>query len=568
MSRDVLRFVRPKLASEPGPEPNPRARPNLLADEAICWHHAAMLTGQPSQFEGPSGAERPHAPIILAHEQPFSIDGAEFRPATREIVASGQTTIIEPRVMQVLVALNRAKGAVVNKDDLAALCWEGRVVGEDAINRVISRLRAVAEKQANGRFRVETITKVGYRLIRGDEGTSPPGPVAAPRQPVLSRRNAIIGGSAIAAVAAVGASLALLRPNDMPQDARLLVDDSRNSLYEGTVDQTENAIAKLRHATQLAPQSAEAWGLLSLAYATSASFNTPSGQRSNLYARAREAQVRAFALEPHQPDALAATLTAKPVFRNWYNQEQACRAALSRHPDHPMLQVKLGNLLLQVGRDRESLVFYDPAVRRSPLSAPFEICHVIMLWDLGRFDEAEAALANAFALMPTQFGIWFTKVYYLMYNGHAAEAATMIADTATRPIGIPDWDFDLVAMQAKAIAAGDRTLIRKTIEAWRTAARLGTGFAENAAIFAAYVGDLDEAFEMLGALYFNRGFRMPDTYFSKDQRLYAGSERHTYVLFRSMLRALRRDPRFGSLTRDLGLDDYWRRTGSLQRVIR
>ena len=78
---------------------------------------------------------------------------------------AGERSIVEPRVMQLLVALHRAEGAVVSKDDLAALCWEGRIVGEDAINRVVSRLRRVAEKQAGGQFRVETITKVGYRLL-------------------------------------------------------------------------------------------------------------------------------------------------------------------------------------------------------------------------------------------------------------------------------------------------------------------------------------------------------------------------------------------------------------------
>src|SRR5687768_16755320 len=78
----------------------------------------------------------PAQPIILAHEPPFRIGDAEIRPATREYVYNGHTSIGEPRVMQMLVALHRADGGVVSKDDLIGLCWEGRVVGEDAINRV------------------------------------------------------------------------------------------------------------------------------------------------------------------------------------------------------------------------------------------------------------------------------------------------------------------------------------------------------------------------------------------------------------------------------------------------
>jgi len=105
------------------------------------------------------------APIVLAHERSFRIGDAEFHPATREVRFAGRTAIIEPRVMQTLIALQRAGGAVVNKDDLLRSCWEGRIVGDDAINRVISRLRGVAEKEAGRAFRIETITKVGYRLL-------------------------------------------------------------------------------------------------------------------------------------------------------------------------------------------------------------------------------------------------------------------------------------------------------------------------------------------------------------------------------------------------------------------
>ena len=67
--------------------------------------------------------------------------------------------------MQVLIAFHRARGAVVSKDILLQSIWDGRIVGDDAINRVVSRLRGVAEKEAGGQFRVETITKVGYRLL-------------------------------------------------------------------------------------------------------------------------------------------------------------------------------------------------------------------------------------------------------------------------------------------------------------------------------------------------------------------------------------------------------------------
>ena len=71
--------------------------------------------------------------------------------------------------MEVLVALHRAVGAVLSRDDLTAACWRGNVVGEDAIQRVIQRLRKVAGLAET--FRIDTITKAGYRLVMEESAT-------------------------------------------------------------------------------------------------------------------------------------------------------------------------------------------------------------------------------------------------------------------------------------------------------------------------------------------------------------------------------------------------------------
>ena len=126
------------------------------------------MVGRDKHQSQPNEVGHRSAPIALARERAFQIGNCEFRPATREVRYAGRTAIIEPRVMQVLIALHRAKGAVVDKDELLQSCWGGRIVGEDATNRVVSRLRAVAEKEAGGQFRIETITKVGYRLLSAD----------------------------------------------------------------------------------------------------------------------------------------------------------------------------------------------------------------------------------------------------------------------------------------------------------------------------------------------------------------------------------------------------------------
>lgn len=107
-------------------------------------------------------AETDLSRIDLTRETPFQLGGVTVSPGTREIAGGGRRDILEPRVMQVLTALAQRRGEIVTRDELIARCWEGRAVGDDAINRCIARLRRLAAEM--GGFAIETISRVGYRL--------------------------------------------------------------------------------------------------------------------------------------------------------------------------------------------------------------------------------------------------------------------------------------------------------------------------------------------------------------------------------------------------------------------
>ena len=109
-------------------------------------------------------APRAAALIDLAQQPDFSIGTIEVRPSIRQVTARGHDEIVQPRVMQVLVALGRANGAVVSRDELTECCWGGRIVGEDSINRCIGKIRELAELGGAPAFEIETIPRVGYRL--------------------------------------------------------------------------------------------------------------------------------------------------------------------------------------------------------------------------------------------------------------------------------------------------------------------------------------------------------------------------------------------------------------------
>lgn len=104
-------------------------------------------------------------PVSLAHELDFPLGSSTVSPSRLRITCGNRSERVEPRVMQVLVVLARAEGAVVTRDELIDSCWEGRIVGEDAIQRVLGRIRHVASDCAKDSFCLETIRGVGCRLV-------------------------------------------------------------------------------------------------------------------------------------------------------------------------------------------------------------------------------------------------------------------------------------------------------------------------------------------------------------------------------------------------------------------
>jgi len=112
--------------------------------------------------------ERPEfsrvVPVVdLAREAYFTLGRIEVRPSRRQVVIDGREEAVQPRVMQVLVALARAKGAVISRKDLIDACWSGLSVSEDSINQSIAKVRRIAE--LGGReFDIETIPRIGYKL--------------------------------------------------------------------------------------------------------------------------------------------------------------------------------------------------------------------------------------------------------------------------------------------------------------------------------------------------------------------------------------------------------------------
>ncbi len=99
-----------------------------------------------------------------------------IRPGLLEAVWPGGRANLQPKAMQVLVTLARTDGAVVGRDELHRKCWGERAVSDDAVHRVIRLLRVVESQSGGCGFSIQTVPKVGYRLIEAAayEGSPPP----------------------------------------------------------------------------------------------------------------------------------------------------------------------------------------------------------------------------------------------------------------------------------------------------------------------------------------------------------------------------------------------------------
>lgn len=157
--------------------------------------------------------------IDLATTAPFRIGALQVEPALRRVSIAGPPETLEPRVMLVLVALARAEGRIVSRDQLIEQCWDGRIVGEDSINRVISRLRKLAVAHGDTLFSIETISKVGYRLVPADGLATIAGTLTSPPLQVRNVRRLWLGGAVV-----VGLLLATLAAIAWPRLAAAYVD--------------------------------------------------------------------------------------------------------------------------------------------------------------------------------------------------------------------------------------------------------------------------------------------------------------------------------------------------------
>ena len=97
--------------------------------------------------------------------EPFSLGDWQVLPSINRLRGPQGETQLEPKAMAVLLVLAQHPGEVVPRGKLHDLAWPDATVSEETLSRAVFDLRKALGDRADSPAYIETIRKVGYRLI-------------------------------------------------------------------------------------------------------------------------------------------------------------------------------------------------------------------------------------------------------------------------------------------------------------------------------------------------------------------------------------------------------------------
>lgn len=463
--------------------------------------------------------------IDLSTAADFRLGTLRVRPSLRSLEMEDSLETLEPRVMQVLTALAEQPRRVVSRDELMRRCWHGVVVGDDALQRCISRLRKVAAKYNT--FTIETLPRIGYRLVPEAPSAAPGGdPFPTYHRPrlVFARmrcRSALESDQRFASLLAEDVTAALSLNPDLRVVSRHSVSDDDpvaagqrydahfvltgdfkrwNERSEVALQLTEIAsrdivdsfVRRLNPATDMLPEDDLVFEIASRA--VEAVYRDAMGKalqkETNITAweavirshsaymrinidsldfAAQEAR-RAIAIDEQYAAAhaaLANALGALFELRGALDSGLAdearvhCDKALALAPDDPIVMAWIGNTLGMITRPPEGLHLLERAVELAPAH---RLAHLYLTRHhvyAGRFTEARAALDEHERVAPL-----FPWPYFVtLYRGviHFGQGDLDMARHYFRRSTEqnPDYPYGWLARLLVAMLAGDNDEARE-----------------------------------------------------------------------------------------------------------
>jgi len=425
----------------------------------------------------------------------FRVGEWTVRPRLARIERAQHTVHLTPRAMAVLLHLAAAKGAVVSRNELLDSVWPRMAVTQDALSQCIVELRRAFGDDAKRPSVIETIPKVGIRLLPpvspcapADLAVAAPAPLAPLAGAALARAPrrwlrlvlatlglVVVGGSAARLIG----DRAAPRPSAAEQTAAAMPSGKARDFYLNGDDylRRTNRLQALkyeeeqyRRAVKEDPGSALAWAKLSR---THAAFHWYGIDRSpGRCALAEQAARRALELKP---DLAEGHLYLANYYHRCQGDTQAALAefAIAERsiPDNAELHFLRASVYRRLGDWQLSLADGARAVELDSRNAMYERQqHVTYLFQRD-YANAERLLDDLVTLYPDDGTVYNDKVVLALVSGADTELARRFDDapptadymaamtyTYTRwLVAIFDHDYDK-ALSVLAASPGDLIL--------------------------------------------------------------------------------------------------------------
>jgi DNA-binding SARP family transcriptional activator len=294
------------------------------------------------------------------------------------------------------------------------------------------------------------------------------------------------------------------------------------------------ALASLERAVALEPGFAPAHAALADVYNTLGSWESGALAPADAFPKAREAALRALALDPCCAAAHTSLAYATAHFEwQWQAAHERFGRALALDPGYAHAHHWHAHLLVATGRFREAEAAGRRALELQPLDV---IINVHMAWHHWLARSAEAAIEQAARtahLDETDHWPPFFRGMACVLCGRATDAVDALRESCVLSRGNAVMRAGLGFAYA---AAGERRLARQLLREFEAAAGTQQRYAYEAAVIEATLGDHDAAFVHL------------------DDAIAARSGWLAYLAVDPRLDPLRGDARYERLARRLGLE--------------
>jgi TolB-like protein len=302
--------------------------------------------------------------------------------------------------------------------------------------------------------------------------------------------------------------------------------------------ETHRRVVQLaREAVALDPQFVLAWDQLATSLDILSGYSEPP-QDARLQAEAAQVRARVMAMAPQSWIAKRRRVEDALRVRDWAAAESIAAEILKSEPwaardvdrAYPLI-----NVVFSLGRLDATIALVDQVKTREPLAMFVSRDQQFNYWSAGRLEEAEAEYQRSRTLDGdhTQSD-WFAFIRMLREPGNPAATRTAY-DKAAKQLAYIKW------FGALESSLDDRTRMAAILRDAHERGESNSGLYAAAAA----VGDLDLAFTVLREVVLERDD--PDRFFA---------------LWITPYPDVRSDPRFAQILRDVGLVDYWRRTGT------